>query len=536
MNSYHPKLWRCLKRLRESVAAPIAGCVPFLWLSVTVLLCWRQDTPLTLQLWKPDDLAALRFATVDADPDNLTSTWSVHPGALAWLLRKGIADIVTERRASSALAIALYTCMLYTFFRIVSCSRQSLVDDGMCLTDPSVPAGTRQMAILLSVSLALSPVLAASFRQFSEEVLVSTAVVGMLCCTDRVLCRMSYLPIACLMILGCVVGLVHVYGICVLCALFVSFLVTIISRCRTRRATCCMAGVLAAYGIPVVAVFAFDYIAGWERWHEVATHYWAQSVWEGYLGLPFAGLCRDATELTLFVPSVTHILEGIFVLALGWGSLSSCRSVRFKCVASLFMLVSVATAEAAVGIKSVIHEHRGPLYVLVFSAVCHSVIVMPRMIRTAITFVIVSAIAVPGIVCRVVDSGVSSGMGTLRHVTDSIRQKPRSTPIVIAGSRLFLLLCEEDPRVLSRITSVYVPTGDTPERSPGRHLVPRALLRNQCPLQSGEFSSCMYVQITGSQMIRCSLQGWNVRRWSRHPHKMLAVEEVFVAELDRKDQ
>ena len=204
------------------------------------------------------------------------------------------------------------------------------------------------------------------------------------------------------------------------------------------------------------------------------------------------------------------------------------------CLASVSMLAIFAVAEGFLNVRWLIHEHRAPLYVVWFAAVCHAVLAMPPVLRTVGTVSLIVAVLIPGCVSRVIDDGAKPGMRVMSWLSDQVERTPTSTPIVIAGSRLYLILCEQDSRLLSRTVIVYVPRGETPERSPGRHLVPRDLIREQPPLEDENLARCIYVQMTGSQMIRCPLDGWNVRRWHSARDSLQAIGEVYLAELERK--
>lgn len=123
---------------------------------------WRWDTALTRLLWKPDDFAALQFATVHADPARLAAPWSVHPGLFGGLLRAGFTFFVTEPRLGSVAAVFFYGLTLYLFYlTIVEAGaarwRNEDVPPGAAAQTERHPA-----ALCLSLALGVSPLLNSS--------------------------------------------------------------------------------------------------------------------------------------------------------------------------------------------------------------------------------------------------------------------------------------------------------------------------------------------------------------------------------------
>lgn len=512
-----------------------------LWLGISliiVLLVLRPNTPQTNRLWKPDDAAAFVFAVGHADAETMAAPWSVHPGALAWILGRIAQSVVTNRHASSGASLLLYVCLLFLLRRALrSGSAHFAKADVERSARSAARSGDTFVLALLSVSIVLSPVITSLLPRLNEDLVASAAVAAMLCCVDGVMRGASRLSVFGLILASCVVTFEHVYGIFLTFALLVAFVVTSLTAGpRGQFAASAALAVLIGCGTPVAVVLLRDQSLDWQRWHEVVNHYWVHSVWAGAPGIPLAGLGSDASELALTVPAVGAALEILCSLVLVSGCFSSNPSVRLVCLAALCTLLTFAACETAVGGGIMLQEHKAPLYTLVFVAVARFIYTIPQRLeslRPVCAAIIVLSLAVPSILYRVVDDAGRNRPESFAVVRERIHQTADSTPIVIAGSRLFFLLCEEDPRMLSRTLLVYVPAGSVPDRSPARHLVPRQLRQERCPLASREISDCLYVQMTGSQMTRCSLQAWHVMWFSTLQHPSLAVLEVFVARLQR---
>lgn len=492
-----------LRRYCDSIR--VSAEFPCLILAAFLLSQWTPIPPQGNLLNRPDEIALFKVAVTR---DCLNAPWSVHAPAFGILVHTMFSFLFRSR---ALVSVVNHLCLF-----IVATSWAILLTGHK---EGKTSAGQYLVVVSLVFVGYGSPIVRALSFGFSEDLFCSVLVVAVLLLSasakrSRSVCVLN--TIFCILI-----ATSHVYGLALSAALLFGIaLVDYCDRSLRRNWLWPIAGCLVAFGM----VLLLD--NGYPGRHEaLRSHYWLQK--SPGISAPLLGLSEFVFDFVPLSKFWGYVTEWAIVCLLCFGALWGSRRCKILCVPSLG-LVCLGLCLRCLGLfSSILPCHMAPCGLLILMASSGAAINL-----VSGRWLLASAVAVISLrLCLYLDAPHPSEESIIRvakHVA------AESGTIIVAGSRLYFLLEGEiDGFSDNRNVIVYQPSSDN---CIGKSLVPDDLVLRSPEEVWQRFDSGLYVQMTGSQMIRLDIPRPDVVECQIYTTSTPSVGDIFVMSLKSAEQ